>query len=277
MSVRGFRVGIMCEERAAIARTFLERNAFQLAASGVEVGVLVLDEDPARKQTPLRHLWRLGRRQARIARTSTLVGVLRLLVYRTVMTLGPTRSPGEDEPRPLPESLHVVLAASLNAPAAVSAIQDARCDLICLMGARILTAKTLETIGAPIVNIHSSDPRWVRGGPVVVWEVLDGRPQIVLVVHEVGEALDAGPILAQGSQRLLYRGGLRATTEATMAVARTQVTDLFASVIRDYQVGSVRKTAFAPGELRVTPRVGETLRAELQCRLRSRRSRRILR
>jgi hypothetical protein len=59
------------------------------------------------------------------------------------------------------------------------------------MEARILTKQTLEAISAPIIN-NSSDPRWVRGGLVVVWEILAGRPALTLTVHEVAPAVDAG-------------------------------------------------------------------------------------
>ena len=264
----------MCGEPADIARTFLERNAPRLRESGVEVAVLVIDQEGDRTEAPLRHLWRLGRRQARIAGTKTAVGVLKLLVYRWVMGRGRRRSPRPPEPPPIPAGIPVARTRTLNAPAATAAVQEAACDLVCLMGARILTRKTLQALRVPIVNIHSSDPRWVRGGPVVVWEVLDGRPAITLVVHEVVEALDAGKILAQGSQRLLYQGGLGATTEATMAAARPRVGDLFETVIRAFQSGSPAGVPFAPGELRVTPRIRETLRADLLCRARSRRGRR---
>ena len=266
-----FRVAIMCGEPADIARTFLERNAPALRESGVEVAVLVIDQEGDRAEAPVRHLWRLGRRQARIAGTSTVVGVLKLLVYRTVIAWGP--SPRIPEPAPIPTDVRVVRSRTLNAPTAVTAVQEAKCDLVCLMGARILTRKTLQALAVPIVNIHSSDPRWVRGGPVVVWEVLDGRPAITLVVHEVIEALDAGKMFAQGSQRLLYEGGLGATTEATMAAARPCVGDLFETVIRAFQAGSAVGIPFVPGELRVTPRIRETLCAELLCRARSRRRR----
>jgi hypothetical protein len=267
---RPFRVGIMCGEPADIARTFLERNAPRLRPSGVEVAVLVIDQEGDRAQAPFRHLWRLGRRQARIAGTNTVMGVLKLLVYRTVMAWGRSGSLRSPEPAPIPPDVRVVRSRTLNAAAAVTAVQEAKCNLVCLMGARILTRKTLQALAVPIVNIHSSDPRWVRGGPVVVWEVLDGRPAITLAVHEVVEALDAGKIFAQGSQRLLYLGGLGATTEATMAAARPHVGDLFETVIRAFQAGSAVGIPFAPGELRVTPRIRETLRAELLCRARSR-------
>jgi len=260
------KVGVMCGASGEIVHGFLAHNAPRLRAAGVEVTAVVLDEDaPARHVW--RHLWRLATRQARIAGCSRPTAALRILVYRALtgdLVGGPVhRSP------PFPPGLSVARVPTLNAPAAAEAIDAAGCDLVCLMGARVLTRRTLRAIGRPIVNIHSSDPRWVRGGPVVVWEVLAGRPAVGLVVHEVTEVLDAGAILAQGEQPLLYQHGLGETTRATMAAARARVGSLFEQVIRDKAAGTEHRTTFAPGPLKVTPSVGESFRAELLCRRRS--------
>lgn len=259
----------MCEESAAIGRVFLANSAERLRREGVEVTMLVLDTDEMARVAPLRHLWRLGRRQARIAGVSTVRQLARIQGYRWLTRRRSCQHAGPS----LPEGLPIVRVPTLNSPTAIHAIIRAGCDLVCLMGARILTRRTLAGIGLPIINIHSSDPRWVRGGPVVVWEVLAGRPAITLVVHEVVEAVDAGAILAQGSQRVLYQGGLGATTEATMAAARPTVADLFERAIRDRLAGLPQRTPFQPGELRVTPALGEALRAERLCRVRTARAR----
>ena len=262
-----FRVGVMCLAYERIIDSFLEHNVPALRDAGVDVVTLVLDEDlPG--QDFWRHMWRLATRQARLVHCSRATALVRLLAYRELTR---PRGPGEQTPRaPFPPELAVARVPTLNAPAASEAIRAARCDLVCLMGARFLIKRTLTAIGVPIVNIHSSDPRFVRGGPVVIWEVLAGRPEIGLVVHEVTEVLDAGSILAQGAQPILYRGGLGATTAATMSAARPRVADLFEQVIRDFAAGSIKPVPFAPGPLKTTPRVRETVRAELLCRQRSR-------
>ncbi|MDQ6673952.1 MAG: hypothetical protein M3069_24940 [Chloroflexota bacterium] len=271
MSTRGlpepeFRVGVMCGISADILRGFLARNAPRLREAGIEVPIVILDEDRAARQS-VRHLWRLAKRQARVAGCSRLTAAMRLLVYR-----GLTHEPGS-RARPSPElapDLRVVRVPTLNSPVAADALNSAGCNLVCLMGARILTRRTLEAIAAPILNIHSSDPRLIRGGPVVVWEVLAGHSEIALVVHEVVAAVDSGAIVAQGAQQVLYRRGLGATTHATMKAARPKVGDLFEQAIRDMAAGAPRRIRFDPGPLKVTPSVRETLRAELLCRQRSR-------
>ncbi|MBV9581406.1 MAG: hypothetical protein JO057_22740 [Chloroflexi bacterium] len=258
----------MCGASGEIVRTFVARHGVALGEAGIEVAVVVLDDDREARQAPTRHLWRLATRQARVAGCSRPTALARILVYRALAER--SASIPSDAPPPLPPHVSTVHVPTLNAPAAAEATRNFRCDLVCLMGARFLTRRTLRNIGVPVVNIHSSDPRWVRGGPVVVWEVLANRPEITLVVHEATEVLDSGAILAEGAQRIVYRGGLGATTTATMSAARFVVADLFDRVVRDVAAGSPQRTAFAPGTLRVTPSVALSLRAEALCRSRSR-------
>lgn len=258
----------MCGAPGAIVRSFLFRNAPRLQDAGIEVAVVVLDEDLPARRAPLRHLWRLAERQARIAGCPRPVALIRILAYRALAERSPDHAPSV--PQPFPPGLPIVRVPTLNAASASEAMHRAGCDLICLMGARYLTRRTLRAVGAPVVNIHSSDPRWVRGGPVVVWEVLAHRSEIALVVHEATEVLDSGAILAQGAQAILYRGGLGATTAATMSASRLPVGDLFEQVIRDVAAGNPKRTPFAPGPLKVTPSLRESSRAELLCRQRSR-------
>jgi len=258
----------MCGASGEIVRTFIARHAVGLREAGIEVAVVVLDEDLRARQHPVRHLWRLATRQARVSRCSRPTALARILVYRALAERSSDNP--KDVPPSLPPQLPTVRVPTLNAPAAAEATRNFSSDLVCLMGARFLTRRTLRSIGVPVVNIHSSDPRWVRGGPVVVWEVLADRPELTLVVHEVTEQLDAGAILAQGAQPIVYHGGLGATTMWTMGAARSTVADLFDQVVRDAAAGAPRRTTFVPGILKVTPSVALSMRAELLCRRRSR-------
>ncbi len=193
--------------------------------------------------------------------------MLRILTYRAL-----SERLGHGQPEPaFPAGANLIRVPTLNAPLAIDAVRaGAGHDLVCLMGARFLTRRTLRGLAAPVVNIHSSDPRRIRAGPVVVWEVLVDEPELTPVVHEATDVLDAGAILAEAAQPILYRGGLGATTTATMTAARPHVADLFANLVRGLATGTASRTPFAPGPLKVTPSVRETLRADLLCRRRSR-------
>lgn len=259
-------VGIMASAPGEIPAAFLAAQSARMAAAGTRFPVLVLDENDALREHPLKQRWRLATRQARISGCSRLSGMVRLLVYQALVRVGSKRH--RESAQRFPDGTQVVHVPNLNRPAAIEAITAAGCDLVCLMGARILSAKTITALGAPVVNIHSSDPRWVRGGPVIIWEVLDQRACIQLTVHEVVEALDAGAILATAEQRILYSGGIGSTTRGTMRAAHPVVSNLFARVIAEFRDRTVQRTPFQPGDLRVTPTVLQTTRAEILCRLR---------
>jgi len=185
----------MCGASGEIVRTFIARHTAGLREVGIEVAVGILGDGLEARQQPIRHLRRLATRQARVAGCSRATALARILVYRALAER--TGYNPNDAPPPLPPQLPTLHVPTLNAPAAAEATRNFGCDLVCLMGARFLSRRTLRNIGVPVVNIHSSDPRWVRGGPVVVWEVLANRAAITLVVHEATEVLDAGAILAQ--------------------------------------------------------------------------------
>lgn len=249
-----------------ICRVFTQRTERALAEQGVEVGVIVLDDNRHKSEHPFRHALEVARRQARVAGCSTARGLAKKGVYEVVTGL----TAPDVEPPPFPAGAPIHRVSSLNSEACIEAVRRAGCDLVCLMGARILSKETLRALALPIINIHSSDPRFVRGGPPVFWEILYDHPDTMLTIHEVTDVLDAGAILEQAPQPILYGGGLGRTIEATMEAARPRIADLFQKTVLAYRHDAVRREEFEPGPVRVTPTLGETLRAEWLCRRRSR-------
>src|SRR5437867_3803202 len=75
------------------------------------------------------------------------------------------------------------------------------------------------------------DPQLVRGGPVVVWELLQNANDIVLTLHRVTGQLDAGAVLEQRSIPIRFRNGLRGTTKATLAAAEPVAAAMFYDVL----------------------------------------------
>jgi Formyl transferase len=265
------RIGIVTSS-AALCRGFLERNGSGLAAGDLQVAVVVLDENRYRRTRPVRHKLRIARRQARLAGCWLPMAALRMAAYEVVLRLG-----GKHRPKAAFEpgrGVRVVRVGTANSAAAVAALREAGCRLVCVMNARVLTAPTLEAIGVPIVNVHLSNPRLFRGSHPVVREVLAGHEHIVLTVHEVAEEVDAGPILRQRPQPIRWRGGLGATVAATLASAWREAGDLLEEVLRRYAEGELEPQPFEPGPLLVTPSLREIVRAELVCRRRSRERRR---
>jgi hypothetical protein len=236
-----------------------------LQKQGIEIAVAVLDEVEEKRKNRLRHAWNVAARQARVAGCSVPAMLARIVVYKFLTRSRGTAS-GTMSP---PGTVAAVRVKTLNSLEAVDAVKSRGCELVCLMGARIISRDTLEGLGLPVINIHSSDPAFVRGGPPVVWEVLDRRDSITLTIHEVIERIDAGAILRQAAHPICYAGGLRKTVGSTMETAKREVAALFYQALLDYRRGRLLWTQFVPGELRVTPSIVDTLRADRMCRARS--------
>lgn len=258
-------VVLLSSSESDICPVFLASHRAELDRVGVKVPAVVLDENQSKESRPFRHLVEVATRQSRVSKCSIFSAAARLLCYKVMMT-SPLGRASRDLSQDLPYATDVIRVGTLNSSVAVEAVASYSPDLVCLMGTRILTKETIDRISVPIINIHSSDPRLVRGGPVVVWDILGGRDEIALTVHEVVPKVDCGSILAQLSQEIVFVGGLGPTTRATMALARTKVADLFFAVILKYKSGNVDKVAYEPGPLRVVPSIQQLLRADMICR-----------
>lgn len=250
-------------------RVFLRDRAPRLSAEGIEGAVAVIDENAASREHRVRHNLAVARGQARVSSCSVPTALARMLFYKVLLRTVPPK-PSDSLRGAVPDTTRVVRVGDLNSPEGIAAVRDAGCGLVCLAGARILSARTIRALGVPIVNVHYSDPRLFRGLPMVVWEVLAGLPDILPTVHVVTERVDAGPILAQAAVPIRYAGGLAATTRATMVAAQPVVCDLLERVIRGYAAGHAPSLPFEPARLRTTPSVRETLLADRLCRRRSR-------
>jgi hypothetical protein len=261
------KIGIISSAPALRARVFLDRHLTTLAAQGIEIGAVMIDDNAAKHENPLKHSLVVARRQGRVGGCSTAVAFFRLVGWKLVTR---ARDPVESAPAPLPDQVNTIHVATVNSRPATEALRASGCDLVCLMGARVLTGETLRALAVPVINIHSSDPRFVRGGPVVVWEVLANHPAITLTIHEVVEALDAGAILAQAPQPILYRGGLGATIAQTMRATQPLGADLFLETVRRFRDGTLQSSPYTPGPLQVMPRARQTVQADWLCRRRTR-------
>jgi hypothetical protein len=261
------KVALFSTSPAEIPFRFIQRHMAGLGEEGVSIPLVVIDENQAKRDGPLAHAIHVARRQSRIAGCSTIVGLTRILAWKLVVRLSASKS--ERAPPP-PPSVEIVRVPTLNSTAVVSAVKAHDCDLIFLMGTRIVTRQTLRGLGVPVVNFHSSDPTFMRGAPAVVWEVLAGKQDIVLTIHHVVRKLDAGKIYAQTRQPILFAGGLGRTSRATMNAAVLQATDLFRSVALEFKDGTLEGQSFEPAPVHVTPSISQTLRADLRCRKQSR-------
>ena len=258
------KIALMGTGNAPICRAFVHLCASDLESQGIDIGVVVLDQQREKQNNPVRHALRVAGRQARIRGVSMLSQFFNILVYKAFYAMGTSKFQ-PDFPE-IAEDVHCVKVTTLNSSEAIQAVKDSGCDLVCLMGTRILTRKTIDALSVEILNIHSSDPKFVRGGPPTFWEILAGRSEIALTIHRVKVQVDTGEILKQRTVPICYCGGLGVTSRETMSRAWSGIAQLFAETIKNIAQKSVQSTSFKPGPLRVTPNVWETIRADRICR-----------
>ena len=251
-----------------VYRTFIQNHFHELKENGIHVILVVLDENREKKDALLRHSIRVAKRQAKYVQAHWLVQYLNILFFRLMTTVGDAeQSSGYGS---MPDELCLVQLDNLNSERCVREVQATRCDVICLMGSRIITKRTLNTLGeVHVVNCHSSDPSFVRGGPTVFWEILAGKNSMVLTVHKVVPEVDAGPIHQQKPVPIHYQRSLRKTIFRTLKEAEPLISELFRDVLIAACQDKLGHRAFTPGPIRVTPSIFQTCRAALFCRRRS--------
>ncbi|MEW6488395.1 MAG: hypothetical protein AB1578_10865 [Thermodesulfobacteriota bacterium] len=213
----------------------------------------------------VRELGRTLGRQAGVNRTTPAAQLLHHLVYRWL-----SRAAGGAPPASavavLREGRAVVEVPSGNAPEAVAALRASGCSLCAMVGGDVLSPETLGGGGVPFVNVHLGDPAFVRGQPAVFWEVLDGRSSIVLTLHRVIPAVDAGPIVRQRRSPIVWGPTLGETLRRTRERAAPEIARLLADGIPAVLREEPGPLPSAPGRLRTTPTIRQALEARRVCR-----------
>jgi len=110
---------------------------------------------------------------------------------------GPTVRSAEDPLRIL-ESLGCVfrVTSDYHCEKSLQFVRSLHPDLGIVYGTRILKRSLFSIPRCGSINIHKRKvPDYRGGGPVGLWEMLDGREEIGVTVHQVTEHLDAGGIV----------------------------------------------------------------------------------
>lgn len=245
-----------------------------LESLGLEVPIAVLVRRSSLLSDRLRTLPRHLKRQARINRTWCWVQVMNRVVYYRLAS-GAERD--TTHANPLAAALdqlalrrQVIEAGSANEPHVISALRDAGCELGIVVGADVLTGKTLEAVGIPLVNLHASDPSVIRGMPLVFWEIREGMSEVTLTLHRVIVELDAGPVLVQRRVPIQWRQSLGDTLKATRRVLGREIAALLSESLPRLLDGRLEEVRLPPGPLRTIPSIADTMRARRICRERAR-------
>jgi folate-dependent phosphoribosylglycinamide formyltransferase PurN len=89
---------------------------------------------------------------------------------------------------------------SINSSEAQEAIREINPDVVVVNGTRIIGKKTLESINAPIINMHAGITPTYRGVHGAYWALAEDRPDLVgTTVHFIDEGIDTGSIIKQVS------------------------------------------------------------------------------
>lgn len=245
-----------------------------LDAIGIDIPLAVLIRPSELVGDRIRELPLALKRQARINRTSRpLQLVNRVLYYRAVSdgaSIAPDRTSRAEALDRLASTRSMLEAQSANDPAVVSALLSARCEVGLVVGADVIKRSTLDAIGLPLVNLHLSDPSFVRGMPPVFWEIHDGREEVCLTLHRLTADLDAGPILFQRAVPIQWRDSLGDTITATRQAAGREIAAFLSDFLHDIVDGRVEAKALGTGPVRTIPPFRDVLKAQRICRDRAR-------
>lgn len=92
--------------------------------------------------------------------------------------------------------LHVT--ADFHDPASLKTVESLLPDLGVVFGTRILRHSLFSIPAQGSINIHKRKvPDYRGGGPIGLWELLDGQKEIGITVHRVTDQLDGGAILRE--------------------------------------------------------------------------------
>jgi peptidoglycan/xylan/chitin deacetylase (PgdA/CDA1 family) len=121
---------------------------------------------------------------------------------------------------------------------ALSFVRGLGADLGIVYGTRILKPALFALPRLGSINIHKRKvPDYRGGGPVGLWEMLDGRTEIGVTVHEVTAALDAGAVVNAATIPIDPYDDL-----ASLALkAHVVGNDLIVRSVADYARGTVRR------------------------------------
>jgi peptidoglycan/xylan/chitin deacetylase (PgdA/CDA1 family)/folate-dependent phosphoribosylglycinamide formyltransferase PurN len=142
--------------------------------------------------------------------------------------------PYKDEPFDTP----LLVTKDCHSAEALDFVRGLNADLGVVYGARILKPCLFSIPRLGSINIHKRKvPDYRGGGPVGLWEMLDGQPVIGVTVHEVEEKLDSGAVINQGTIAIEPFD----TLSSLAMKAHVMANDLLVRSIADYARSTVKR------------------------------------
>ena len=132
----------------------------------------------------------------------------------------------------------LLVTYDVHAEASLAFVREQSPDLGIVFGTPILKPKLFEIPRFGSVNVHQRKlPDYRGGGPVGLWELLDGKEEIGVTIHRVVKKLDAGDVIRQATIPI----GPYDDLESLQLKAHVVSVDLLTDVIADFQRGEARE------------------------------------
>ncbi|MBA3771232.1 MAG: hypothetical protein H0X13_01725 [Ramlibacter sp.] len=118
--------------------------------------------------------------------------------------------------------------AAINAPAQLQLLRLARCDLAISMNwISLIEPETRASFRLGVFNAHPGDLPRYRGNACPNWAILAGEPHVGLCIHQMVDALDAGPVALRDHFPL----GESTDVEDVYRWMRSRVPELFLELV----------------------------------------------
>ena len=132
----------------------------------------------------------------------------------------------------------VKITSDYHAEDSLAFVRDLEPDLGIVYGTRILEASLFAIPKHGSINIHKRKvPDYRGGGPIGLWELLDGQQEIGVTVHEVTAELDAGQVVNAATIAIEPYDTLTSLALKAHVVGN----DLLVRSVADYVAGTARR------------------------------------
>jgi len=154
----------------------------------------------------------------------------------------------------------LVVTTDLHAPESLEYVRALRPDIGLVYATRILKPELFEIPAQGSINIHQRKvPDYRGGGPVGLWELLDGQAEIGVTVHRVAERVDAGAVVNATTFPIESYDTLRSLALKADVIGN----DLLVRTVADYARGTAKQSPQAgPGRTFRNPQPQELRRFE---------------
>jgi folate-dependent phosphoribosylglycinamide formyltransferase PurN len=110
---------------------------------------------------------------------------------------------GGDGDRPISELAATVESESVNEPRPRDALRDCGANMVVVFGTGILGDELIESVEAPLLNLHGGNPEEYRGLDTHLWAIYHRDfENLVTTLHMVDAGLDTGPIVGDAPVEL---------------------------------------------------------------------------